>query len=784
MQCPAFHVQTPSGALRRSGAILATTLLLAACGGGADAPAPSGGTDARAGNPDPIAAPATEPTSTLSGVVIDGPIEGAIVFLDLNGNDEHDPDEPIAAPSDRSGAFRLTLRALTPEQIASARLVTHVPASARDADDGGLTLAQAGRNGFTLMAPVMPTLGAAPEGAPQAAAVLSPLTTLVTAEMRTNGLALAEAKAAVQARLGIGDKDPTRDFVAEGDTGLGNVARAAATEMGEAGRAIAEAARREGAMAVRDQVDTVLQVVREQLPPVVAAMRLAEGGALPTVPALLETLSQPESRARLERALGERSRPTEGFTRYLVVFRSDVGNPAEAARAAVRGGGELGFTFSRALKGFSVTLPEAAADGFLRAMASNPNVDYVEIDRPVSTALVTERAASWGLDRADQRTLPLSGSFSYSATGAGVHAFVIDTGLLASHIDFRGRVAPGFTAIADGNGTTDCNGHGTHVAGTLGGSTWGIAKGVTLVPVRVLDCAGSGTLSGVIAGIDWVVAHAARPAVINLSLGGGASSALDTAVANAVAAGIPVVVAAGNSDANACTVSPARELSALTVGATTSGDARAPFSNYGSCLDLFAPGSAVASAWHTSDTASAVLSGTSMAAPHVAGQVALLLEHNPATPPQRIGETLRASATSGLIAGVGTGSPNLLLYAGPTAPAEAPPPSEPEPTLSVSVASLTGAASAMRNGWRAAVTIQVRDAQGRAAAGVAVSGGFTVGGASVGCKTGSTGHCTVSTGTLAKSVTQTAYTVRGLAGEGYTYDGSANRVASGTVRKP
>jgi subtilisin family serine protease len=270
----------------------------------------------------------------------------------------------------------------------------------------------------------------------------------------------------------------------------------------------------------------------------------------------------------------------------------------------------------------------------------------------------------WGLDRIDQRALPLNNQFSRAYTGSGVTAYIIDTGVLSTHTEFGGRVLSGFSSVSDSNGTEDCNGHGTHVAGTVGGSNYGVAPGVAIVPVRVLDCSGSGSTSGVIAGIDWMIANhvAGTPAVANMSLGGGRSSALDIAVQSAVADGVVLVVAAGNSTANACQSSPAGEPLAITVGSTTSADARSSFSNYGSCVDVFAPGSSITSAWYTSITASNTISGTSMASPHVAGVVALGLEIAPNSSVAQISDWITSTATPGVIGDAGTGSPNLLVY--------------------------------------------------------------------------------------------------------------------------
>jgi aqualysin 1 len=363
----------------------------------------------------------------------------------------------------------------------------------------------------------------------------------------------------------------------------------------------------------------------------------------------------PAQSARPDHAFGP-SKPIPDS--YIVVFKDSVANPAAEAQSLMRGrGGQINFIYSNSIKGFAATLPAAAVE----ALRKNPNVDYIEQDMTVSlNSTTTQTGATWGLDRIDQAALPLSKTYNYSADGTGVTAYIIDTGIRASHSDFGGRVSSGFSAIA--GGTDDCNGHGTHVAGTVGGTTWGVAKKVTLVPVRVLDCNGSGTNSGVIAGVDWVAGAGFKPtSVANMSLGGGASSTLDTAVRNA-GAKVTMVVAAGNSNANACNYSPAREPSAITVGATTSTDARSSFSNFGKCLDLFAPGSSITSAVSTSDTATATWNGTSMAAPHVAGVAALVLQGAPSSTPAQVTAAILDGVTLGKVTSAGTGSPNRLLY--------------------------------------------------------------------------------------------------------------------------
>jgi hypothetical protein len=269
-----------------------------------------------------------------------------------------------------------------------------------------------------------------------------------------------------------------------------------------------------------------------------------------------------------------------------------------------------------------------------------------------------------GLDRVDQHALPLSNSYTYPADGSGVTAYVIDTGVLATHSDFGGRVRSGYSAINDGRGTVDCNGHGTHVAGTIAGAAYGVAKAASPVAVRVLDCSGSGSTSGVIAGVDWAAAdHAAgTPAVANLSLGGGTSSSLDAAIASLVNDGVSVSVAAGNDNVDACTQSPARAPAALTVAASTRTDVRASYSNYGTCVDLVAPGSSIVSDWYSGPTATNTLSGTSMASPHVAGAAAVLLSQQRTLTPAQVASRLVGSATPNVVTSPGAGTPNRLLY--------------------------------------------------------------------------------------------------------------------------
>nr|WP_246258318.1 S8 family peptidase [Amycolatopsis anabasis] len=341
---------------------------------------------------------------------------------------------------------------------------------------------------------------------------------------------------------------------------------------------------------------------------------------------------------------------------YIVVLKD--GASADGVKA--RHGGTVQRTFS-ALHGFSAAMTEKQA----RRAAADPAVAYVEQNKVVHASTDQLNPPSWGQDRVDQRDLPLDSKYSYSTTASNVTAYIIDTGINLTHTEFGGRAKSGYDFVDNDADATDCNGHGTHVAGTVGGATYGLAKEAKLVAVRVLDCGGSGTYEGVIAGIDWVTQNAAKPAVANMSLGGGASSSVDDAVRRSIAAGVTYGLAAGNDNgANACNTSPARTPEAITVGSTTNTDARSSFSNIGTCLDIFAPGSGIKSAWIGGNTASNTISGTSMATPHVVGGAALYLAANPAATPQQVRDALVSAGTKNKVTNAGSGSPNVLLYTG------------------------------------------------------------------------------------------------------------------------
>ncbi|MCC8243640.1 S8 family peptidase [Saccharothrix luteola] len=351
---------------------------------------------------------------------------------------------------------------------------------------------------------------------------------------------------------------------------------------------------------------------------------------------------------------------------YIVAL-NDSSSPRSASASTASSlvdkyGGQVRVAWQHALNGFHATMSASQA----RRLAADPRVAFVQADLPISVDAVQQNPPSWGLDRIDQRNLPLDSAYNYSTTASNVRAYIIDTGIRTTHSDFGGRATWGTNTVDTNN--TDCNGHGTHVAGTVGGTAHGVAKGVQLIAVKVLNCAGSGTTAGVVNGVNWVTQNAVKPAVANMSLGGGVDTALDTAVRNSIAAGITYAVASGNSNANACNYSPARVAEALSVNASTNTDARASFSNFGTCTDLFAPGQNITSAWMTNDTSTNTISGTSMASPHVAGAAALYLADNPTATPPTVNAAIVAAATSDKITSPGTGSANKLLFTGTATP--------------------------------------------------------------------------------------------------------------------
>lgn len=370
------------------------------------------------------------------------------------------------------------------------------------------------------------------------------------------------------------------------------------------------------------------------------------------------TLSRTSAACQTNTAKGKSQVASDPCSDFIVVFQPGLAR-SDSSILIKNSNGQVKREFSSIFNGAVVNGPLSK----MQALANNPNVLVVEDDLDV-TALALQTPAPWGLDRIDQLALPLSNTFDNGdITGSNSYSYVVDTGIDASNQDFEGRVTSGYTAVLDGLGSADCNGHGTHVAGIIGGARYGVAKKTTLIPVRVLDCSGSGSYSSVISGLDWIAANyrAGDAAVVNLSLGGPASSTLDGAIKNLISKGINVVVAAGNSNADACNYSPSRVTDAITVGATANTDERASYSNYGSCVDLFAPGSSITSTW-IGVSGTNTISGTSMASPNIAGIVARFISVNAGLTPQQVASSLKKSATQGVVINPGANSPNALGY--------------------------------------------------------------------------------------------------------------------------
>jgi subtilisin family serine protease len=373
----------------------------------------------------------------------------------------------------------------------------------------------------------------------------------------------------------------------------------------------------------------------------------------------LVSAPEPDAASQPAPVLVKAAGPNTVPSGWIVVFNDRVADVDREVDAIGRQHGvRATYRYRHALKGFSATMPQQAVE----ALRNNPNVAYIEQDQ-IARAVATQSNPTWGIDRIDQRNLPLSNSYTYDQTGAGLDAYIIDTGIRRTHVEFGGRAVTGFDAIVPGGPAMDDNGHGTHVAGTVGGATYGVAKGVRLIAVKVLTATGIGLNSQVIAGVDWVTGHhTTTPAAANMSLGGGVSTALDDAVKASIADGVSYCVAAGNDASDASNSSPARVQQAITVGATSMTDGWASFSNFGNVVDILAPGVSVTSAWWLTDTSTNTISGTSMATPHVCGAAILYLSAHPGATPAAVASALASNATAGVISGVPAGTVNRLLY--------------------------------------------------------------------------------------------------------------------------
>lgn len=455
-----------------------------------------------------------------------------------------------------------------------------------------------------------------------------------------------------------------------------------------------------------------------------------------------------------------------------------------ARLTATTAGARARRIYVHALQGFAVTVPQAEAHAFVQRLQQDPAVTRIEHDRVASvdaTTPVVIRALDsrvWGLDRIDQLKLPLNNEFRSSLDGRGVHVYIVDTGI-NPHDEFGHRLADqGFNAVQDGLGTGDCHGHGTHVAGTAAGAMSGVAPGATLVPVRVMNCFGSGSVSDILHGLDWIIANGQRPGVVNLSLGSNTSSALDDAVTHLTVAGFTVAVSAGNSHTDACTQSPARAPAVLTVGASASSDARSVFSNYGRCVDLFAPGTSISSASATDPHGWRTLSGTSMASPHVAGAAALLLQERPKLTPAQVAAQMLYQATPSRITDA-MGSPNKLLFTGPGKQLYFPTPWE------VHIAQLTPLGKTLtRASWQASVTVTVHNEDGLGQKDVKVTAQFSNKSNLVSCTTAATGACVLKSVNLPTNAADVTLAVTALSGPAMTYKAADNLLGNVSITRP
>ena len=468
----------------------------------------------------------------------------------------------------------------------------------------------------------------------------------------------------------------------------------------------------------------------------------------------------------------------------LATKASAVASTAQAvmARAVLQAapGAVVRQQFAHAVEGFVVTVPWAQAQAVADALAQDVGVDAVEPDRLFrvgqTTGVRTLDARAWGVDRIDQRARTFDNSFRQTLTGAGVNVYVMDTGV-SPHNEFGSRLVAGYSAVNDGRGTLDCNGHGTHVAGSAAGATLGVAAGARVVPVRVMDCAGSGSGSAILAGIDWVAARGVRPGVVNLSLGGSASSTLDAAVQRLVTTGYTVVAAAGNSNVDACTQSPARAAGLVTVAATDRNDAKASFSNWGSCVALSAPGVGIASAGHSAVNAVVTMNGTSMAAPHAAGAAALLLQASPAAAPATVRQQLLASATANAVSGAPANTARGLLYAGTEGSSTGIAPA-PAPTVrTVSLSSLAPATQVPAIGlWSAAVTVRAVDQNNQPVTGARVAARYANSSSELACTTDTLGQCVLNSAAVNWALTPVlGLAITGVQGSQLAYTGGGLR---------
>ena len=699
------------------------------------------------------------------------------VFIDSNQNFVLDANETAVNINPHTGHFQLEILALSPQQIGSLNLVVKQSSLYGDS---------------YLASPLSAYISAQADGGfVSKTALISPLTSVVLNEMISNHLTLQEAR-------------QTISDIANHEDVLGTLeipSQASASSQ----QTLQKLMQNWQAIPKNDVSTTAFESFVNNAQ--IAKFQLTEN------------TYNPDKKIQLADELyptGPKNQSDSFLTgnSYVVVYKNNpnqkkifltnqsVANEKIAAQAIYASaqqiahvyGASVGTTYTSALQGFSIIVPFQNKEKFLQETRNNPMVASVEKDLSIrlnSLAVNTQTPVVWGLDRVDQEALPLNNNYQYLYDGSGVNAYVMDTGVRATHSEFIGRIKPGFSAIADGRGTTDCAGHGSHVSGIIGGSTYGVAKNVMITPVRVMDCGGGGSLSQLLAGIDWIVKNGKLPAVVNMSIGSNPSEALDQAVANAVKAGFVFVTSAGNVAGDSCLQSPARSYEVINVGSSDNKDGKSYFSNYGECIDLFAPGSDIRSAWFNSDTEVRDLSGTSMSAPYVSGVVALYLQMNPKATPLQVRYALYNSANQNKMTGfIGDKSPNRLLLIGSQLNyAVAQKPKYVPPIVIVyrivSVASIKYSKVKVGNtAWKVNTVITLSSSNSGTLQLSNVFTSFSVGGSNLSCTTDTKGSCSVSSANIPNSQASTTFTVNTISGESLSYLKRGNKVTSLTITRP
>lgn len=705
------------------------------------------------------------------------------VFIDHNQNFILDDNETLASVKPHIGQFTLEIPALTPAQLESSFLV------ARNSPVPGQT--------YYLASPLAAYVSTNPNGGyTSQSAVISPLTSLVAGEMLSNQQTLAEATSMVNQITK--NSQPLENYVLSSNNNAAQLAQSVISSWKPA------------------STDTDLSSLQSSF---TNNSDITKGSLLASHQ---DSINSSSISFMKPSAVPNGIVNLAGSSFVVVYKQGGAGNPNDHIAAnnirremevtgqeiARKYGGTFKFAYSSAIRGFSLAIPNVKVQDFVDGMQRNPNVDFIEEDFPVHLDAGSQVPLNWGLDRIDQNNLPLNHSYSYTNDGTGVNAYIVDTGLNSNHQEFSGRVNPGFSSIQDDLGTTDCRGHGTHVAGIVGGSTYGVAKNIKITPIKIFDCNGTSSISGIVAGIDWIIQNGRLPGVINMSIGISVSHTIDQAVNSAYDAGYVVVASAGNFAGRACDQSPARASKVITVGSSDVTDVKSYYSNYGVCVDVFAPGSSILSSWFSDNTASKYLNGTSMSSPHVAGVAALILQSYPNAKPQEINYAILNASTKNVMVGdLGTDSPNRLLritnapdftpfnqpiYIPPiNTPLPPIPPEDPpsrKPKIDFRIAAIKSISAqrikVTKSTWKTNTTITIYASNKGPVHEATVTIKFSVGGANLTCTTNSAGVCSIPSGVISSSKKSTVLTVTGLSGENLGYLAKINKVKTLTIKKP